>query len=235
MRALLLVVATMSVHAMVVGAEPKLPTVVINNNGSYDRGTFHRKGDWLGLYCKDGGCELRNADVRITSSQKEGIVGMEKTDELMIEGEPLAFFYGMPLKSGPVTTWFIAENQRYQSSHTEKLRKLGRWQMPWGTRPLAISWVKLPENGGFRYHVSDDATKQFVFATSFEGHYGGDNTPFIHWVGDIDGDGMIDFLVSFPDDNCGFDERLYLSSLAGKGELVRKAAQILGRQPACGC
>lgn len=123
----------------------------------------------------------------------------------------------------------------YESSHYQKLQKLGRWQMPWGKLPLTLFWVKLPESGGFRYHLSDGKVKQFLFATEIEGHYGGETTPFVHWVGDLDGDGMIDFLLSIPDDNCGFDDRLYLSSKAGEGKLIRKAAQTFGRQPACGC
>jgi len=57
----------------------------------------------------------------------------------------------------------------------------------------------------------------------------------IEWIGDLDGDGKMDILLSLPDDNCGYDERLYLSSQAGQGEIVHKAAQLSGREAACGC
>jgi hypothetical protein len=116
-----------------------------------------------------------------------------------------------------------------------KFTQTGRWNMPWGTAPLTLSRVKLPQNGGFRYHMTNGTNQQFMFRTEFESHYGGDTSPLIHWVGDIDGDGKIDLLLSLPDDNCGFDYRLYLSSVAMKGTLLGKAAQLSGRQAACGC
>ena len=54
-------------------------------------------------------------------------------------------------------------------------------------------------------------------------------------AGDLDGDGRADLLLSLPDDDCGFDDRLYLSSMAGPGQLVGLAARFAGRHPACGC
>ncbi len=95
--------------------------------------------------------------------------------------------------------------------------------------------MRLPDQGGFRYHLGDGTTRQFLFATAFEGHYGGDTTPRVQWVGDLDGDGRADLLISLPDDNCGFDDRLYLSSVARPGQLMGLAARFAGRYPACGC
>lgn len=143
--------------------------------------------------------------------------------------------HNVSIKPGKVTTWFVATKPMYESAHYEKLQKAGRWEMPWGKTPLTISWVRLPEYGGYRYHLTDGKRKQFLFRTELEGHYGGANTPFVLWVGDLDSDGKIDLILSLPDDNCGFDERLYLSSLAGEGAIVRKAAQLSGGEAACGC
>jgi hypothetical protein len=66
-------------------------------------------------------------------------------------------------------------------------------------------------------------------------HYEGDTTPVVYWAGDLDGDGKADLLLAIPDDNCGYDERLYLSSGSDEGTLLRKAAHIAGREAACGC
>ncbi|WP_426168640.1 hypothetical protein [Pseudoduganella sp. R-34] len=97
-----------------------------------------------------------------------------------------------------------------------------------------LSWVKTAE-GRKRYHLTGDSAKQFLFAVDALGHYEGDTTPVVYWAGDLDGDGKGDLLLAIPDDNCGYDERLYLSSGTGEGSLLRKAAHTSGREPACGC
>jgi hypothetical protein len=232
----ILILAAVIVYSGVAVGENLNPIVVVEHGKTFARGTFPRKGAWYGLYCNESGCEIRNAPVRITSSRAENVLGeKEPIDVFSTNDQPVALFYNVPIKPGKVTTWFVATKSMYESAHYSELQKLGRWKMPWGSKPLTISRIKLPEYGGFRYHIGDGTQKQFMFRTELEGHYGGDNTPFIHWVGDLDGDGMIDLILSLPDDNCGFDERLYLSSQAGDGVLLRKAAQLSGGQAACGC
>ena len=235
LRQILLYAAVIAYSGVAVGENLK-PIVVVEYGKTFARGTFPRKGTWYGLYCNKSDCEIRNAPVRITSSRAENVLGeKEPIDVFSTNNQPVALFYDVPIKLGKVTTWFVATKSMYESAHYSELQKLGRWQMRWGSKPLTISRVKLPEYGGFRYHIGDGAQKQFMFRTELEGHYGGDNTPFIHWVGDLDGDGKIDLILSIPDDNCGFDERLYLSSQVGNGVFLRKAAQLSGGQAACGC
>jgi hypothetical protein len=217
-------------------AEPLKPLVAIEFPKSYAEGTLPHQGFWLGLYCNESDCEIRNAAVKVTSSSAKNVLDEDEAiDILDIDDRPFALFYGTTLKPGKVVTWFKAGNSPYGTRSFTQLQRLGRWQMPWGITPLTISWVKLPEYGGFRYHLGDGKAKQFLFATSLESHYGGDTTPFVRWVGDLDGDGKIDLLLTLPDDNCGYDERLYLSSLATGQEFIRKAAQLSGREAACGC
>lgn len=232
----ILAIAALTASSAFASAEPGKPIVIIGHGGNYARGTLPRDDSWYGLYCNGSGCETGNANVRITSSTAKNVLGEdEPIDVLKTDGKPLALFHGVPLNPGKVATWFKSEGLVYDSGHYSRLRKLDRWQMPWGATPLTISRVKLPGYEGYRYHIGDGVTKQFMFRLYPEGHYGGDTTPYIHWVGDLDGDGKIDLLLSLPDDNCGFDVRLYLSSQAGEGEFVRKAAQLAGREPACGC
>ena len=52
-----------------------------------------------------------------------------------------------------------------------------------------------------RYHLSDGATKQFLFAVNALGEYGGETTPVIYWAGDMDGDGKLDLLMGIPDES----------------------------------
>ncbi|WP_431477991.1 FG-GAP repeat protein [Massilia eburnea] len=86
-----------------------------------------------------------------------------------------------------------------------------------------------------RYHLSDGATKQFLFAVNALGEYGGETMAVIYWAGDMDGDGKLDLLMGIPDESCAYDERLYLSSGAAESVLLRKAAHTHGSQAACGC
>lgn len=227
--------AILSASVMPQETNRSTPLLVIEQSRSYGQGTFPRDASWLGLYCEETECELQSTQVRVTSSSAKNVLDEdEPLDVLAVTGKPLALFPDMPLKAGKVVSWYRAKEPSSDTYQAQKLKKLGKWDMPWGTRPLTISWVRTPE-GWKRYHVSDGNTKQFLFRTELEGHYGGDTTPIIHWVGDLDGDGKSDILLSIPDDNCGFDERLYLSSNAAEGKLLRKAAQLSGDEAACGC
>lgn len=239
-----LLIATLITSPGLLAAETIQPIVIIQPyvgigvHKTFARGTLPRKGVWYGLYCAKTSCEIKVAPVRIKSSKEEDVLGEKvPVDVLTIRDKPIALFYGVSVKLGKVATWFIPDpNQSmYGSDHYSKLQKLGSWQMPWSNKPLSISRVKLPEFGGFRYHVSDGTVKQFLFRTEVEGHYGGPTTPYIHWVGDLNGDKKIDFLIGFPDDNCAYDERLYMSTYDTSKRLLNMTAQFHGVLPACGC
>ncbi|WP_172203115.1 hypothetical protein [Niveibacterium sp. COAC-50] len=227
--------ASIAAPALSQTPDSKLPRLVIDTGRQYAQGSFPRAAKWHGLYCDKSGCELKPTQLRITTASARNVLDEDEAlDALTPDGAPLVLFADMALNAGKVVSWYWASPNGAESSPGLRLAKLGKWVMPWGTRPLTLSWVKTPE-GNKRYHVSDGTTKQFLFSVESESHYGGDTTPIVHWVGDLDGDGMLDLVLSIPDDNCGFDERLYLSSGAGDGKLLRKAAQLAGREAACGC
>jgi hypothetical protein len=228
--------AAMLLWAGAAFAAPASPLLVVQFDQQYAQGTFARNGQWLGLFCDNALCELKRAAVRIKNGKATNVLDeVEELDVLDVDGDPLAQFYGTTLAAGKVTTWYRPGADPTTSGAVSHLRALGRWAMPWGAAPLTLSWVKLPELHGYRYHLTDGVNKQFLFSTALEGHYGGATTPVIYWVGDLDQDGKIDLLLGLPDDNCGFDQRLYLSSLAATGALVAKAAALVGSQAACGC
>jgi len=209
---------------------------VIAYNKQFAQGTFPRSGDWYGLYCEAHACELRKAAVEIGGGSAKNVLDEDEAlDILNVPGEPVALLHGLDLRPGKVTTWYRPPADVSTSRQFTSLKKLGQWDMPWSSEPLAMFWTRLPDHAGMRYHMGGASGRQFLFALDEEGHYGGDTTPVIVWSGDVDGDGKLDILMTLPDDNCGFDERLYLSSQAGKGELIHKAAQLSGREAACGC
>jgi hypothetical protein len=228
----LLACATVGVGALAHDADAAMPAVVLDPALQFSEGTFQRGVKWQRLVCDGLDCRIAGARVSVVTSKATNVLEEEEPlDVLRVEGKALALFPDGRFKPGKVATWYVADSSSKQQF---LLRKLGKWNMPWGRRPLVLSWVRT-EDGWLRYHVSDGATKQFLFRTDIEGHYGGDSTPDIRWVGDLDGDGRLDLLLSLPDDHCGYDERLYLSSNAEKGKLLYKAAQLEGSQAACGC
>lgn len=210
--------------------------VIIDGGKQFVPNSIPRNAQWLGLFCQKQDCELRPIKVDVDAGTAKNILDQdEELDNVSYEGKPRAVFANLPLRPGKVVTWHLMDDEQYFGSpQYEKLRKLGKWNMPWGAQPLMLSWVKTAE-GRKRYHLADGSTRQFMFAVDALGHYEGDTTPVVYWAGDLDGDGKIDLLLAIPDDNCGYDERLYLSSGAPEGTLLRKAAHTAGNQPACGC
>jgi hypothetical protein len=162
---------------------------------------------------------------------------------------PVAVFNGVNLPIARVATVLLARKEPGTSAHYLKLRKVGQWQARLSGRQLEISWVRLPRPKSpneymYRYYLVAGATKQFIFSSfgRIDAEKGGTVTPFVHWAGDIDGDGKIDLLIEIPygmdegeDAQCQLAYRLYLSSQAAEGEVLHKAAQTAGTQPACSC
>lgn len=234
---ILAVPAALAVASPETPPKAPLPVVITDwSDFSFPRDTFPRKGAWWGLFCEQRRCEIRAAEVSVGSAKEWNPVleEDEPTDAFKVAGRPLAVFHGLALQPGPVPTWFRPSEDEGKVS-IDPLRKRGRWQMPWGTRPMEISRVKLTDPGGFRYHLSSGATRQFLLRAEVAGKHGGDTTPQIRWVGDLDRDGAADLLMTLPDENCGFDIRLYLSSAATQGQVLGKAAQLAGRYAVCGC
>jgi hypothetical protein len=242
-------VVAMFAYPLVVSAIPNAPVVVITNNHEYERGSLPRKSDWLGLYCSKSDCEVRNANVSVIASQtsEENVLGeKENIDVLSIEDSPIALFLGVTLKAGPATTWFRSEISQ-ESAHYQKLHLLNQWHMPYGSRPLTLlkelkTVSGTTPNGHYQhkyyeYNLSDGVRKQLLFEDGLETNQGGEQpSPIVSWVGDLNGDGKIDLLISLPGEgSCGFDERLYLSSAGGDGVFVIKAAHFSGQIPVCGC
>jgi len=241
-RTLFACLASLATLATSVFAAPPATSgiVVIHPRKNFPRGMLPETPGWQVLACASNRCELRPADMVVKAGTAVNVLDEEEPVTLMeppaVDGAtPVAWFHGMTLPSGAVTTWHVVGQPEtaFASRQLRTLLRTGLWTIP-GPADAKLSWVKTPE-GNRRYHLSAAGKKQFLLQVETEGHYGGDTTPVVHWAGDLDGDGLVDLLIDLLDDNCGFDERLYLSKDAGPGKLVRKAAQVVGREAACGC
>lgn len=260
LRRLLLVVSAIHVGG-VVAAEPSSAVVLVNHgprlaasNAAYfhnfPRDTIPRTLPWLGLFCGKSGCELREAAVTAMSGTIANCNDPEAYAETIhASGNPVAVMAGIKLPLGKVPTALLATKDASDSGHFQRLRKLGQWQVQLKDKtgkPLIVSWVRmrLPKSSDeymYRYHFGDGEHKQFVFSSNGgEADVGGAVTPFVHWAGDLDGDGKVDLLLEIPagaaeGDACESDYRLYLSSLASGREILHKVSQTAGRKPGCGC
>jgi hypothetical protein len=244
-------------------AEAPTIAIVVNHNHSqqiaslkgphfhgFPKGTMPQNDNWQGLYCDASGCEVRETTVAVMSGTiadcaDEGAYA----ETVFAPGNPVAVFSGLALRSGKVATVLLAKKEPGESVHFMKLRKLGLWQARLKEQTLELSWVSLPrprapDETMYRYHFGNGTSKQFFFSSfgPIDGDKGGAVTPFIHWAGDLDGDGKPDLLIEIPygmgeddDTQCDVAYRLYLSSQADAGEVLHKAAQTTGTRPDCRC
>jgi hypothetical protein len=252
-----------ALYAGYVAAEAPTTAVVVNHNHahqlaaskdpmfrSFPKGTMPQGGTWLGLYCVKSDCEIREATVAVMSGTMANCSDREKYAETVYAADnPVAVFNGVNLPIGRVATVLLARKEPGASAHYLQLRKAGQWQARLIGKQLEISWLRLPRPKApdeymYRYYLVAGTTKQFIFSSfgRIDAEKGGTVAPFVHWAGDIDGDGKTDLLIEIPyameegdDAQCQLAYRLYLSSQAADGEVLHKAAQTAGTQPACRC
>lgn len=230
----------MALNSASANAEPSLPPIVIGGNGVYERGSLSRqKEQWFGLFCSSQNCWMSEAKLSIGPSTEEGAGGIENTEVVYVAGNPLFLLNRIAFNIGEVTTWFRESGESPEMEPPYKaLKKHGTFEINFGKRKMTLSWVKVDagqQGIKYRYHISDGTRKQFLFSTDAYSHFDTDtSTPHIHWVGDLDRDGVLDFVLSLHSD-CSYDARLYLSSTAKSDELVHKSAQFIRGIPACGC
>lgn len=215
-------------------AQEQTAIVLLNSGREYLPDTFlDRSKEWLGLYCQEKTCELKKIEaiIKRSKSQSEGVLGNEDVDLLKFKQYPLAALQNINnLYEGFVSTHYLNTNNT-----PIPFDKKGYWPLPWKGQSLFIVKRLSTRSQNFRYYLQNNQQKQWLFDTDLRGHYDGKISPIMTWVGDLDGDNLVDFIIDLGDMDCSFGSILFLSSMAKTNDFVFRAAEFTGTQPACGC
>jgi len=179
---------------------------------------------WFGLFRSGPGFRLTKTPVAVeyvedavldSPGEKTGKrVGVESADE------PLFLVRGLPdLKEGPVDVSFDGwdwlkpgvKKELELSGTTWSLCAYGHGKDDWSIEDYSLALG----SGG----VTQELAR---FETCCD-----DTMPALIWAGDIDRDGMLDFFVELSNHYNVARRTLFLSTLAGQGELVGKAAEFV--------
>lgn len=179
---------------------------------------------WLGLFRTDTGFELAETVVEIEyfedpilddTGEKTGkAVGVRR------DGKPVFMLRGIAgLGEGPVASSFDGwdwlnpgvTKELQLAGKTFSLSAYGQGEDKWNIKDYSLTL----SSGG--------VTQEIVrYETCCN-----DSMPALVWAGDLDGDGALDLYVDISDHYNVAERALFLSSLAGEGELVGKAAKFV--------
>ena len=237
-----------NLHAQEIPLADYKPNIIIHRENQFSLKSLPRNVKWQGLYCQDQHCEIKNVKVKIGKKFVD-YLDEEKVplDTIKVNGNPIAIFPNEKFKKGNVTSFYILDTKdNYDFPHTSNkqynnLENDKEWLIPWGKQPLKLFWTQINDEQNkdridYRnYQITDGKITQSLFKIDGQSKYEGNTTPIVYWVGDFDRDNKLDMILEIPDDNCGFDYRLYLSSATSKGEILHQSLRFTGYQEACGC
>ena len=214
-------------------------------------GREYRSGaGWWALRC-DAACELIPLSLTVSSkdhpvydaSPTRGQV-LEFSPRLPADGVVAVFkpfrapLDKLQLKAGPVPSWIPGleckpkKGVRYQGGHVMG----GELRLPGGEKFLLVPRLEQPSKAAAEAGIGPEAwlelqagakrqrIGEFEFDITWDEGSTLEPASYIRWVGDLDNDGKADFLV----DTGAITTKLalYLSSLAGPGEVVGMAGSF---------
>ena len=173
---------------------------------------------WLGLWVLDDGSRLEPVKVRWTGS-----IGIEDSVfTLSVEPKSPTFIVAdVPqLLAGPTTSLSHYEQSLSPGSPLNFVMGAHSYRVELsGTAPLMCDAAVTVSDGT----VSQDLYfPDEEFVSCDEPHFS------VQWVGDLDGDGKLDLLVTFSPKYSYYPRRLFLSTAAQDGDLVGLVARFDG-------
>lgn len=199
-------------------------------------GDFHGKDvelktgttkDWTGLYRQKNKFFLLPATIKIKAARdplasedsgdrsgKKVSTNHNSPDVFLLKNAPM-------LRAGEVKTLFCA-NEDEPDNINRKYRRQFEFNEKKYTLAVEDSTVGGDEwlTEKSKMTVTADNLKQTIYRQK----YCSDCLWDLYWVGDLDKDGKLDFFINLTDHYNSITYRLFLSSPAGKGEIVREVA-----------
>lgn len=182
--------------------------------------------EWLGLYVGEGQSELRLTTVTVNTvndpivdrdneqTGKEVAVNQSETPIFLVKGLS-------DLKSGFVTSSFTGSQNLLDQMSTEL--KLGDRSYRLVVETQNLKNGMLTENAQVVLICEE---KRQVLRTIKVSNGPIEVGWYLNWAGDLDGDGRLDLYMQLSNHYNVSEKRLYLSSRAGKGRLVRMVASF---------
>jgi hypothetical protein len=220
---------------LAVGQVARLPKVQVLETG----GVFHgdevkaRNGErWLGLYVTKSGSQLVESILTVRRAVDEIVDEVPgqmtgKTVSVNRSTEPVFLLKGAHgLQPRSVTTifWVTGETHYSLAEHQSVKLRLGKLEYQLklvGERPSDAAGVLPPKP---RLLLSLGKTTQTLRKLSHDNEDGGWE---LIWAGDLDGDGRLDLYANLPYHYNVSQRKLFLSSHAQPGQLVREVGEFV--------
>lgn len=202
-----------------------------NNSYRKSEAVAKNRENWLGLFIDSEISYLKNSKIKIVSSDEYGYSDEETVKFKFLQNKKpfILLKNSKSLKEGNVTTLFHKISQDDDENYYESdviNRNFSRdFQLNDKNYKMVVKDAETKSGDKVLALVleTENESQIVTYGHYFDGEYLG----HLLWVGDLDNDGKLDFYMSFNDFEKGyFDSKLYLSSEAEKGKLVKEVAEF---------